>query len=208
MSKTVPLQINQFSIAKTVLIQTIQFSISTQFKLFYFKIFSLALVCCFVLFNPLVGPNQVLRLWTWVDLKVMAMNSSIITRTLPSSCLVRHPGHSLGGGVYNLAEKNSRCILQTQPTRQLMNISFSSSAMTSVSISTSQLENITYEFLITSPAVSCLFSSLLVICEIVGCGHIFNSNDPAFVQNSTLHPCVAPFLVSTNRFVKVQMVQI
>ena len=38
--------------------------------------------------------------------------SSSITGTLPSDCLVSYPGHSLGGG------RSSQCILQPQPTGQ------------------------------------------------------------------------------------------
>ena len=49
---------------QTVLFQTIQFSmlfLCTQFK------------CQTVLFNPLIGPFQVLPLWARVDMGVMAM---------------------------------------------------------------------------------------------------------------------------------------
>ena len=59
---------------KTVLFQTIQFSMSTVFlftwlnvKTINFKQFSLAL------FDPLIGPDQVLPLWDRVDQGVMAI---------------------------------------------------------------------------------------------------------------------------------------
>ena len=55
---------------KTVLFQTIQFSIQNQF---YFKQFSLALVHNLVLFDPLIGSYQVLPLWARVDLGAMVI---------------------------------------------------------------------------------------------------------------------------------------
>ena len=75
---------------QTVLFQTIQFSMSfvcAQFK------------CQTVLFYPLIGPSQVLLLWTRVDLGVMAMKGySKFTKAWasPSDCFVSYPGHSLG----------------------------------------------------------------------------------------------------------------
>ena len=44
--------------------------------------------------------------------------SSNITGTTPSDCLVPYPGHSLGGGLTPL-QRCSRGILNPQPTRQL-----------------------------------------------------------------------------------------
>ena len=79
---------------KTVLLKTIQFSISTQFqcqKQFYFKQFSSTEVHSLVLFDPWIGANQVLLLQVRVDLGVMAMKRysafpirlfSVISRTL------------------------------------------------------------------------------------------------------------------------------
>ena len=60
---------------KTVLLQTIQFSISTQFqcqKQFYFKQFSLAYVHSLVLFDPQTGPYKVLPLQASVDMGAIA----------------------------------------------------------------------------------------------------------------------------------------
>ena len=46
--------------------------------------------------------------------------SSSITGTSPSDCLVSYPGHSLigGGGCLTPLQGSSRCILQPQPTGQ------------------------------------------------------------------------------------------
>ena len=44
--------------------------------------------------------------------------SSSITGTSPSDCLVSYPGHSLGRGLTPL-QKSSQCILQPQPTGQI-----------------------------------------------------------------------------------------
>ena len=72
-----------------VLFQTIQFNISTQFK------------CQAVLFDPLIGPYQVLSIWAKVNLGVMAL------KRIPHSSMLHHywsttfrlfciiPGHSL-----------------------------------------------------------------------------------------------------------------
>ena len=43
--------------------------------------------------------------------------SSSITGTSPSDCLVSYPGHLWGGGL-NPQQRSSRCILQPQPTWQ------------------------------------------------------------------------------------------
>ena len=42
---------------------------------------------------------------------------SSVTGTSPSDCLVSYPRHSLGGDLPR-QQRNSRCILQLQPTRQ------------------------------------------------------------------------------------------
>ena len=90
--KPVPYQAIQFSASsfnvKTVPFQTIQFSISMQF----------------VLFNPLIGPSQVLPFWARESGPGTNGNegvfcnpqSSSITGTSPSDCLVSYPGHWLG----------------------------------------------------------------------------------------------------------------
>ena len=66
-----------------------------------------------VLFDPYIGPYQVLPLQARVDLGAMAMKglsafpqSSGITGTLPSRCLVLYPGYSLGES-YPSAEMQS-----------------------------------------------------------------------------------------------------
>ena len=102
--KTVLFQTIQFSIStqffvytqlnvKTVRSQTTQFSQGTQFK------------CQTVLFDPKIGPYQLLPPWARVDLRTMTMKgySSIsqscnITGTSPSDCLVSYQEHSLWEG--------------------------------------------------------------------------------------------------------------
>ena len=105
--------------SKTVPFEIIQLSISTQFKCkyglivknhFYFKLFSLPQTINFrismllVLFNPQIGPYQVLPLRARVDLGAMAMKgysafpkAPALLEPSPSDCLVSYPGHSLGG---------------------------------------------------------------------------------------------------------------
>ena len=67
-----------------------------------------------VLFNPWIGPYQILPFRTRVDLGAMAMKGGLripqrpsITGTLPSDCLVSYPGHSFRGGSYPSAEVQS-----------------------------------------------------------------------------------------------------
>ena len=79
---------------KTVLFQTIQFSISTQFSSVW----------------AIIGPYQLLPHWAKVDLGGMAMKSYSAffkAPALPSDCLVSYPGHSLEWGLYSTAEKQS-----------------------------------------------------------------------------------------------------
>ena len=82
--------------SKTVLFWTVQLSSS---------------VCILVLFDPEIGLYQVLPLRARVDLRVMAMKgvshipqSSSITGTSPSNCLVSYPGHLLWGGVLSFCK--------------------------------------------------------------------------------------------------------
>ena len=94
-SQTVLIQTIQFSISivfvctelniKTVLFQAIQFSISTQFSSIW----------------PIYGNEGALRI----------PQSSSITETSPSDGLVSYPGHSLGG-ILTPLQSCSRCILQ------------------------------------------------------------------------------------------------
>ena len=70
---------------KTILFQTIQFSINTPCK--HRK----------VVFEPIIGPYQVLPLRVRVDLGAMAIDGYFsITGAPPSYCLVSYLGHSLG----------------------------------------------------------------------------------------------------------------
>ena len=75
-----------------------------------------------VLFDPQIGPYQVLPLRARVDLGATAMKgysafpkAPALLGPSPSDCLVSYPGHSLGGGLIPL-QRSSRCILQPQPT--------------------------------------------------------------------------------------------
>ena len=63
---------------QTVLFQTIQFSISTQFK------------CQTVLFDPEIGPYQVLALWARVDLGVMTMKGYSVFPKAPALLKPHH----------------------------------------------------------------------------------------------------------------------
>ena len=86
--------------SKTV--QTIQFNISTQFKHTIlnthnfkhtnFKQFSLAELHSLVLFNPYIGPYQVLLLQARVDQGVMAMKEY---STFPEAPTLRQPHHQI-----------------------------------------------------------------------------------------------------------------
>ena len=125
--------------SKTVLFQTIQFSIQKQF---HFKVFSLALVCSLnvktILFQAIQfsistqfssiwpidrtlsdtttpdqsGPGSNDNEWVlWIP------QSSSITGTSASDCLASYAGHSLGESLIPL-QKSNQCILQPQPTGQ------------------------------------------------------------------------------------------
>ena len=72
-----------------------------------------------VLFNPSIGPYQVLPLRARVDLGAMAIEGySAFPKagTSPSDCLVSYPGHPLGGS-YPFAEKQS--VYSTAPAGYL-----------------------------------------------------------------------------------------
>ena len=111
--KTVLFQTIQFSVStvsmtKTVLFQTIQFSISTQFSSIW----------------PIDRTLQVLSLWTRVDLGTMAMKDT------PHSPKLQHYwkftirffnvifSTLVAGGGLTPLQRSSRCILQPQPTGQ------------------------------------------------------------------------------------------
>ena len=132
------------SMSKTVLFQTIQFSISRLVqcqKQFYFKQFSLAYVGHLnvkrVLFQAFQFSIRTQFSSIWPINRILSgattpgqsgsrsdgnegvlriTQSSSITGTLPSACLVSYPEHSLVG-VYSL-QRSSRCILQSQPSGQ------------------------------------------------------------------------------------------
>ena len=83
--------------SKTFLFQAIQFTQTIQFSI------SMLLV----LFNPYIGPYQVLPLRPRVDLWAMAMKGySVFPKTPALDYLVSYPGHSLGGS-YPSAEVES-----------------------------------------------------------------------------------------------------
>ena len=117
-SQTVLIQTIQFSISidcvythlnvKAVLFQTIQFSISTRFSSIgpIDRALSGANTSCQS--GPRIDSNEgILRI----------PQSSIISGTSLSGCLVLYPGHSLGGGL-TLLQRCSWCILQ--PQQQLL----------------------------------------------------------------------------------------
>ena len=96
--------------SKTVLFQIIQFRISTRFS----SIRSMDRTLSGATTPNKSGPESdgsegVLRV----------PQTSSITRTSPADCLVLYPGHPLrwGGGLTPL-QRNSRCMLQPQPTGQ------------------------------------------------------------------------------------------
>ena len=94
---------------KTVLFQTIQFSINTQFS----SIWSID--------RTLLGTTTPGQSEPWSDGNKGVLDipqSSSITGTSPSNCLVSYPEHSLVGCL-TLIQKSSWCILQPQPTGQL-----------------------------------------------------------------------------------------
>ena len=61
-------------------------------KQFYFKQFSLALAYCLVLFDPQIGPYQVLPLSARVDLGEMAIKGY---STFPKSPALLEPYHQI-----------------------------------------------------------------------------------------------------------------
>ena len=63
-------------------------------KQFYFKQFSLALVHSLVLFNPKVGPYQLLPLRTRLDLGMMAINEYPV---FPKALVLLKPHHQIFG---------------------------------------------------------------------------------------------------------------
>ena len=72
-----------FQFSQAALIQTVLFSISMPW----------------VLFNPLIGPYQVLPFWAKVNLGAMALKRCSTLPKVPASldCLASYTGHSLGG---------------------------------------------------------------------------------------------------------------
>ena len=116
-SQTVLIQTIQFSISidfihtqlnvKTVLFQAIQFSMSTQFSFIWPLNRTRSVATTSGQSGPGSDDNE----------EVLCIpQSSSITATSQSDCLVSYPGHSLDG----LAplQRCNRCILQPQPTGQ------------------------------------------------------------------------------------------
>ena len=110
--KTVLFQTIQFnastvSMSKTVLFQTIQFCISTQFS----SIWPIDRTLSSAITLGQSGPGS-------DDSEGLfhIPQSSSITGTSPSDCLVSYPGHSLWGGGITTLQRCSRYILQPQPT--------------------------------------------------------------------------------------------
>ena len=94
------------ALTKTVLVQTIQFCMSTQF-------------------SSIWPTDQVLPLRARVDLGAISMKeysafpqSSCITGTSLSDCLVSYLGSSFGGRGHTPLQRCSRCFLQPLPTGQ------------------------------------------------------------------------------------------
>ena len=77
--------------------------------------FTIQFICSHsVLFDPYIGPYQVLLLRVRVDLGAMVMKEySSITRASPSDCLMLYPGHSSGKSYFS-AEIHS--VYSTAPT--------------------------------------------------------------------------------------------
>ena len=116
--QTVQFQPFQFSISiifvysqvniKTVLSQAIQFSITTQFSFIWLVDRTL---------SGATTPGQSRPGSNGNEGVLCIPQSSSITGTSPSDCVVPYPGHSLRGCFTSLQRCN-RCILQTQPTGQ------------------------------------------------------------------------------------------
>ena len=97
MSKTVPFQTIQFSIStqfkckytvyllKTFLFQAIQFS-----QTVLIQTIQLSISMQLVLFNPLIGPYQMLPFWVRVDLGAMAMKGCSAFPKAPASLEPHH----------------------------------------------------------------------------------------------------------------------
>ena len=118
MLSSVVMYYQQFKLdVQTVLFQTIQFSISTQFK------------CQTVLFDidrALSGVTTLGKCGPGSGRNFP--RSPSITGTSPSDCLVSYPGHSFVGGLTPLQTCN-RCILLPQPTRPLVIFKYKNSSI-------------------------------------------------------------------------------
>ena len=103
--------------SKTVLFQTIQFSISTQFRCQNSSISSISTQFSSIwpidrTLSSATTPSQSGPASNGNEAVLRIPQSSSITGTSPCDCLVSYPGNLLG-------ESYSRCILQPQPTEQL-----------------------------------------------------------------------------------------
>ena len=72
--------------------------------------------CQTVLFDPSIGPYQVLPLQVRVDLVEMEMKGYSLFQKSSSDSLILYPGYSLGVGRPTPQQRCSQCILQLQPT--------------------------------------------------------------------------------------------
>ena len=99
--QTIPFSVSTVSMSKTILFQTIQFSISMQFSSICHIDRTLSGATTQSQSGVGSDENGVLRI----------PQSSSITGTSPSDCLASYPGQSLC--------VSSRCILQSQPNEQL-----------------------------------------------------------------------------------------
>ena len=110
--KTILFQTIQFSISivfclhtvnvKTVLFQTIQFSISIQFS----SIWPIDKTLSGVTTPDQTGPGS-----DGNEGLLQILQSASITGTSLSDCLVSYPGHSLGGGGFTPLQRSNWCIL-------------------------------------------------------------------------------------------------
>ena len=124
---------------KTVLFQTIQFCISTQFR----SIWPIDRALWGAITLGQSGPGSdgnegVLRI----------SKSSSITVASPSDCFMSNPEQSLGWGGLTSLQRSSRCILQPQSTGQQMSSGSLKMLPTNYSL-TSHISNIIYIFIVT-----------------------------------------------------------
>ena len=129
--KTVLFQTIQFSLKKLFPFQTIQFSICTQCK--WSRLFK----CQIVLFQAILFSVNTQLSSIWLIDRILPLQATVdegnngndgvfripqssgITETSPSDCLMPYTGHSLEGLTLN--QRCIRCIVQPQPIGQQFN---------------------------------------------------------------------------------------